>query len=213
MPEILFDQGVGDVFVVRVAGNVIGQLELDSIDYAHFMWGQVSIIVLGHANCGAVKAVVDGTTKDIESIANLIAPAVKEALASAPTDVLTAAIKANAHRMTDYLLDSKVIKKLVQAKSLFTQRTIILIQAPLSGYSKLVGVQMPYCKVGKENNKDIEIYYKDWANRSGSSVSQGLCDSFWLQGMQGGFKGIFDCIKAFSETDFIEDLKKFDVPT
>src|SRR5437667_5684296 len=51
------------------------------------------------------------------------------------------------------------------------------------------------------------------ANRPGAKVSQGLRDSFWLQGMLGGFKGIFDCIKAFSETDFTEDLKKFDVPT
>ena len=47
----------------------------------------------------------------------------------------------------------------------------------------------------------------------GAKVSQGLRDSFWLQGMQAGFKGVFDCIKAFSETDFTEDLKKFDVPT
>src|SRR5437660_419773 len=51
------------------------------------------------------------------------------------------------------------------------------------------------------------------ANRPGSKVSQGLRDSFWLQGMQAGFKGVIDCIKAFSETDFTEDLKKFDVPT
>ncbi len=51
------------------------------------------------------------------------------------------------------------------------------------------------------------------ANRPTSKVSQGLRDSFWLQGMLAGFKGVFDCIKAFSETDFTEDLKKFDVPT
>src|SRR5271157_2244040 len=51
------------------------------------------------------------------------------------------------------------------------------------------------------------------ANRPGAKVSQGLRDSFWLQGMQAGFKGVIDCIKAFSETDFTEDLKKFDVPT
>jgi non-heme chloroperoxidase len=51
------------------------------------------------------------------------------------------------------------------------------------------------------------------ANRSGAKVSQGLRDSFWLQGMQAGFKNAFDCIKAFSETDLTEDLKKFDVPT
>ena len=51
------------------------------------------------------------------------------------------------------------------------------------------------------------------ANRPGAKVSQGLRASFWLQGMQAGFKGVIDCIKAFSETDFTEDLKKFNVPT
>ena len=51
------------------------------------------------------------------------------------------------------------------------------------------------------------------ANRPGGKVSQGLLDSFWLQGMLAGHKAVFDCIKAFSETDFTEDLKKFDVPT
>jgi non-heme chloroperoxidase len=51
------------------------------------------------------------------------------------------------------------------------------------------------------------------ANRPGAKVSQGLRDSFWLQGMLAGHKAVFDCIKAFSETDFTEDLKKFDVPT
>jgi non-heme chloroperoxidase len=51
------------------------------------------------------------------------------------------------------------------------------------------------------------------ANRDGAKVSQGLRDSFWLQGMQCGFPAAYDCIKAFSETDLTEDLKKFDVPT
>ena len=51
------------------------------------------------------------------------------------------------------------------------------------------------------------------ANRPGAKVSQGLRDSFWLQGIIAGHKAVFDCIKAFSETDFTEDLKKFDVPT
>jgi len=50
-------------------------------------------------------------------------------------------------------------------------------------------------------------------NRKGANTSQGLIDSFWLQGMQAGHKAVFDCIKAFSETDQTEDLKKFDVPT
>ena len=51
------------------------------------------------------------------------------------------------------------------------------------------------------------------ANKPNSAVSQGLRDSFWLQGMLAGFNAVIDCIKAFSETDFTEDLKKFDVPT
>jgi non-heme chloroperoxidase len=62
--------------------------------------------------------------------------------------------------------------------------------------------------------------YKDAAagpffgfNRPGATPSQGLIDSFWMQGMMGGHKNTLDCIKAFSETDFTEDLKKFDVPT
>lgn len=50
-------------------------------------------------------------------------------------------------------------------------------------------------------------------NRPGAKVSQGLIDSFWLQGMMAGHKAVYDCIKAFSETDQTEDLKKFDVPT
>jgi non-heme chloroperoxidase len=50
-------------------------------------------------------------------------------------------------------------------------------------------------------------------NRPGAKVSQGAIDWFWFQGMQAGHKNAFDCIKAFSETDFTEDLKKFDVPT
>ena len=62
-------------------------------------------------------------------------------------------------------------------------------------------------------------FYKDLsapffgANRPGSKVSQGLRDQFWLQSMQAGLKAALDCIKAFSETDFTEDLKKIDVPT
>jgi non-heme chloroperoxidase len=51
------------------------------------------------------------------------------------------------------------------------------------------------------------------ANRPGAKVSQGLRDSFWLQGMQAGLKNAYDCIRAFSETYHTEDLKKFDVPT
>ena len=49
-------------------------------------------------------------------------------------------------------------------------------------------------------------------NRPGAKISEGVRESFWLQGMMGGHKGEYDCIKAFSETDFTEDLKKIDIP-
>jgi non-heme chloroperoxidase len=67
---------------------------------------------------------------------------------------------------------------------------------------------------------DRSQLYKDFAsgpffgaNRVGSRVSQGMIDSFWLQGMQAGHKNTYDSIKAFSETDFTENLKNFDIPT
>lgn len=67
---------------------------------------------------------------------------------------------------------------------------------------------------------DRSQFFKDVAsgpffgfNRPGAKVSQGMIDSWWLQGMMSGAKNAYDCIKAFSETDFTEDLKKFDVPT
>ena len=50
-------------------------------------------------------------------------------------------------------------------------------------------------------------------NRKGAKISQGVIDAFWLQSMQGGIKSEYDCIKAFSETDLTEDLKRIDVPT
>jgi non-heme chloroperoxidase len=66
---------------------------------------------------------------------------------------------------------------------------------------------------------DRQQFFKDLSlpvygfNRPGAAVSEGLRDSFWLQGMLSGHKPAYDCIKAFSETDLTEDLKKFDVPT
>jgi non-heme chloroperoxidase len=67
--------------------------------------------------------------------------------------------------------------------------------------------------------KDRSQFFKDLsvaffgANRTGAAVSQGVLDTFWLIGMQAGFKNAYDCIKVFSETDLTEDLKKIDVPT
>jgi non-heme chloroperoxidase len=60
--------------------------------------------------------------------------------------------------------------------------------------------------------KDLSMAFYGF-NRPGAKISEGLRDSFWLQGMKAGHKAVHDCIKAFSETDFTEDLKKFNVPT
>jgi non-heme chloroperoxidase len=66
---------------------------------------------------------------------------------------------------------------------------------------------------------DRSQFYKEFsvpfygANRAGAKISQALLDQFWLQCMQVGIRGALDCVKAFSETDFSEDLPKFDVPT
>jgi non-heme chloroperoxidase len=74
-------------------------------------------------------------------------------------------------------------------------------------------------QIRKSILSDRSQYWKDFsapfygANRPGANVSQGLRDFFWLQGMMAGIKAEYDCVKAFSETDQTEDLKKFDVPT
>jgi non-heme chloroperoxidase len=67
--------------------------------------------------------------------------------------------------------------------------------------------------------RDRSQFYEDLsfafygANREGSTVSQGVRDAFWMMSMQAGYKGAYDCVKAFSETDLTEDLKRFDIPT
>ena len=67
--------------------------------------------------------------------------------------------------------------------------------------------------------KDRSQFFKDFAipfygaNRPGVKISQGILDQFWLMSMQAGLRNVYECVKAFSETDFTEDLKKIDVPT
>lgn len=74
-------------------------------------------------------------------------------------------------------------------------------------------------EIRASTRSDRSRFFKELAvpffgfNRKGAEVSQGLVDSFWLMGMQGSIKGDLDCIKQFSETDFTDDLVKFDVPT
>lgn len=105
--ELVFDQGIGDIFVVRVAGNVVGPTELDSVDYSAIYNDSSIIVVLGHENCGAVSAVIANKTKDIESVARLIKPAVDD------NPDLVAATEANIRNSVARIRQSPPIAKLI----------------------------------------------------------------------------------------------------
>lgn len=93
-PDMVFDQGNGDLFVVRLAGNVIGDAAIESIDYGVRYLNAALIVVLGHSNCGAVTAVLEGQTRDIPTIASKIEPSIRGINKNQP-DALEKAIKAN----------------------------------------------------------------------------------------------------------------------
>lgn len=111
-PEIIFDQGLGDLFIVRVAGNVIGPVEQDSVDYSAKFLGSSLVVVMGHEACGAIKAVLAGQTGDIEAVAELIQPNVKK------KDTLESATKANVRAMTAALKANPYMKKLIAEKKI-----------------------------------------------------------------------------------------------
>ena len=120
-PEHIFDQGLGDIFVVRVAGNVADSIELGSVEYAAEHLGVPLILVLGHQSCGAVKATVDGGKPEgnIESIVKKIAPAVKKARETVKEKdkLLDAAILENTKSTAKTLTKkSSIIKHLVEEK-------------------------------------------------------------------------------------------------
>ncbi|HXP45193.1 MAG TPA: alpha/beta hydrolase [Candidatus Acidoferrales bacterium] len=81
--------------------------------------------------------------------------------------------------------------------------------APLSVFD---GLRAQLVQNRPQFYKDITLPFYGY-NRPGAKISEGIREHWWLQGMLGGMKAHYDCIKAFSETDFTEDLKKFDVPT
>ncbi len=81
--------------------------------------------------------------------------------------------------------------------------------APIEVFDDL---RAQYVKNRPQFYRDISLPFYGY-NRPGAKISEGIRDKWWLQGMMGGMNAGYDCIKAFSETDFTEDLKKFDVPT
>lgn len=116
-PEIIFDQGIGDLFVVRVAGNVLGSVVLDSLEFASLYLGSSTLLVLGHENCGAVAAVLENQTEDIEAVADLIRPAIRQ-VDRKSSQAIEEAIKANVISVVQNLKQTPTLKKLVEEKKL-----------------------------------------------------------------------------------------------
>ena len=106
-PEIIFDQGLGDLFVVRVAGNVATDTELGSLEYGAKHLHIPLIVVLGHEKCGAVTAAVEGGPPEghIGALVNLIAPAVEKSR-GLPGDPVANAVRANVELVVEQLRSS-----------------------------------------------------------------------------------------------------------
>jgi carbonic anhydrase len=123
-PEILFDQGLGDLFVIRLAGNIVDDAALGSVEYAVEHLGAKLIIVLGHEKCGAVKAtvgVVNGDpapTNHIASIVAAIKPAA-QAVKGKEGDAIENAVRENVHGVVERLkLTAPVLAPLVKSGEL-----------------------------------------------------------------------------------------------
>jgi carbonic anhydrase len=122
-PEVIFDQSLGDLFVVRTAGNVADPVALGSIEYAVDHVHSTVLVVLGHQKCGAVTAACSGEkmpSRNLEAIVEKIHPAVTQARTYAKADgLLEAAIRENVHQSaTDVLANSEIVREAVKAGKL-----------------------------------------------------------------------------------------------
>lgn len=109
-PELLFDQGLGDLFIVRVAGNVLNDENLGSIEYAVEHLGSRLIVVLGHERCGAVAAAVQGGKPEghVGKLVEDLQPAVAAAKGK-PGDAAENSMQANVVRMVSLLTDDETL--------------------------------------------------------------------------------------------------------
>lgn len=109
-PEIIFDQGLGDLFVIRVAGNIVDDIVIGRIEYAGEHLLTPLIMVLGHSKCGAVTAKIAGGTLPghISTIASIIRPAV-DCVKDQPGDLVENAIRANCLSAAKQLRQSKPV--------------------------------------------------------------------------------------------------------
>jgi carbonic anhydrase len=122
--EILFDQGFGDLFVIRIAGNIVAPSGIGSIEFAASQFGTRLVVVMGHTRCGAVGATVKGLetgmgpeSKNIRSITDRIAPHIEGLVKPGNTDgILREAVRANVRASVDQLRHgSRIIEDLVIA--------------------------------------------------------------------------------------------------
>lgn len=128
--ELIFDQGVGDLFVIRVAGNIVAPSQIGSVEFAATQFGTRLVLVLGHSNCGAITATLDELAKkashrspNLRAIVDRVRPAVEPILAKhtndEPEEVLEQAIRANVRASVDQLLHgSLIIESLIGAGDL-----------------------------------------------------------------------------------------------
>lgn len=111
--EIIFDQGLGDLFVIRIAGNIVAPSQIGSVEFAASKFGTPLVVVLGHSQCGAVLATLQylrdpdqqGHTENSRSILDRIRPAVESVLGSEAGDdrLIEAAVRANVKASVDQL--------------------------------------------------------------------------------------------------------------
>jgi carbonic anhydrase len=120
-PEIVFDQGLGDLFVIRVAGNIVDDLGLGSIEYAVDHLGVALVVVLGHGKCGAVSATVEGGAAHghIGSIVRAIGPALERARALVG-DLTDNTIRANVGLVAGQIRSSQPILARLNAEGKLT---------------------------------------------------------------------------------------------
>lgn len=119
-PEIIFDQGLGDLFVIRDAGNIVDPITLGSIEYGAEHAGAVLIVVLGHEKCGAVKATVDGgeAPSNIKAIVEKIKPAYEKvkSLSDKKEDLYEKCADENIKNTIADIKNSPIIKELEEQK-------------------------------------------------------------------------------------------------
>ena len=128
--ELVFDQGFGDLFVIRVAGNIVAPSQVGSVEFAASRFGTRLVVVMGHSQCGAVIATLDelqgrATTesRNLRSIVDRVRPAVETVLASEHADdadaLLREAVRANVRASTSHLRHgSELLESLIQTDGL-----------------------------------------------------------------------------------------------